>query len=427
MTRVYHTFEVEDINLIKQQMLTWSNQFSICCFLDNQQYSSNYNSFECLIGVGCVSAFKPDCAFFPSLNKFLNSNTDWIFGHFNFETNNCIEGLISPLNPDQNCFPDCFLFVPETVLFLIDNTLSIGLLSGDAASIYADIVKEAPPLDRNYVVDISNRISRQEYLETVGKLQEHIHHGDCYEINYCQEFYANAEVDPALVYAQLIKRSPNPFSAFYRLHNNYLLSASPERYIKKIGEKLISQPIKGTSARKAVNSAEDEISKKQLKDSAKEQAENVMIVDLVRNDLSKICEEGTVKVEELFGVYSFPNVHQMISTVTGYLKDDKTFCDVLKATFPMGSMTGAPKKKVIELIEKYEAGKRGIYSGTVGYISPEKDFDFNVVIRSIVYNSTSKSISFYAGSAITASSKPEQEYEECLLKAKGILKVFSEE
>jgi para-aminobenzoate synthetase component 1 len=195
--------------------------------------------------------------------------------------------------------------------------------------------------------------------------------------------------------------------------------------LKKIGNKLISQPIKGTSARKGINSAEDEISKKRLKESAKEQSENVMIVDLVRNDLSKICEEGSVKVEELFGIYSFPNVHQMISTVTGDLKDDKTLSDVLKATFPMGSMTGAPKKKVMELIEKYEAGKRGIYSGTVGYISPEKDFDFNVVIRSIVYNSTSNYISFHTGSAVTASSEPKQEYEECLLKAKAILEVFS--
>jgi para-aminobenzoate synthetase component 1 len=422
--RVYHTFEVEDINLIKQQMLNWSNQFGICCFLDNQQYSSSYNSFECLIGVGSVSLFEPAEDFFPSLNTFLDFNTDWIFGHFNYEIKNKIEVTSSP-ESNVSGFPDCFLFVPETVLIFKENKLTIGVINGDAPSIYSDIISKLPASDHNYVVDISNRISRREYLEAVAKLKEHIHHGDCYEINYCQEFYGYGEINPASVYSQLIKLSPNPFCAFYRIHDNYLISASPERYLKKIGNKLISQPIKGTSARKGINSAEDEISKKRLKESAKEQSENVMIVDLVRNDLSKICEEGSVKVEELFGIYSFPNVHQMISTVTGDLKDDKTLSDVLKATFPMGSMTGAPKKKVMELIEKYEAGKRGIYSGTVGYISPEKDFDFNVVIRSIVYNSTSNYISFHTGSAVTASSEPKQEYEECLLKAKAILEVFS--
>ena len=154
--------------------------------------------------------------------------------------------------------------------------------------------------------------------------------------------------------------------------------------------------------------------------SAKDRSENVMVVDLVRNDLSKVCKEGTVRVDELYGIYSFPQVHQMISTVSGELKEEVCFTDILKATFPMGSMTGAPKNKVMHLIEKYEQTKRGIFSGAVGYISPNGDFDFNVVIRSIMYNADTSYLSFQTGSAITFYSDPEKEWEECLLKAEAI-------
>ena len=425
MTRVYHTFEVEDINLIKQQMLTWSKQFSVCCFLDNQRYQSGYNSFECLLGVGTLSVFNASQNFFSSLSVFVQSNNDWILGHFNYEIKNIIEGASDSGNPIAKGFPDSFLFVPAIVVILKENKLTIGVIKEHASSIYTEILREAVASPVPHAIAFKERISRTEYLASVMQLKKHIQQGDCYEINYCQEFYTSAKICPASIYSQLIKISSNPFCAFYRIHDNYLLSASPERYIKKMGQKIISQPIKGTSARKFTNSEEDEMCKKQLQNSLKDRTENVMIVDLVRNDLSKICEEGTVVVKELFGVYSFPHVHQMISTVSGTLKKETGFSDVLKATFPMGSMTGAPKKKVMELIDKYEQGKRGIYSGTVGYITPAKDFDFNVVIRSIVYNSTTNYISFHTGSAITALSEPEAEYEECLLKAKAIVNVFS--
>ena len=218
--------------------------------------------------------------------------------------------------------------------------------------------------------------------------------------------------------------SPNPFSAFYKVAHNYLLCASPERYLKKVEDKIYSQPIKGTSKRELNNLIEDENNKMNLLNSEKERAENVMIVDLVRNDLSKICMEGSVKVEELFGIYSFPQVHQMISTISGDLKNDRDLADIFRATFPMGSMTGAPKKKVMELIELYEKTKRGIFSGALGYITPEGDFDFNVVIRSILYNSSDKYLSIQAGSAITFNSNAEKEYEECLLKIEAMKKAL---
>jgi para-aminobenzoate synthetase component 1 len=149
-----------------------------------------------------------------------------------------------------------------------------------------------------------------------------------------------------------------------------------------------------------------------------------MVVDLVRNDLSRICKAGSVKVDELFGIYSFPQVHQMISTISGELETDKDWIDCIEATFPMGSMTGAPKKRVMELIEQYEQTRRGLFSGAIGYVKPTGDFDFNVVIRSIFYNETGKYISFQTGGGITYNSDAELEYEESLLKASAMMKVL---
>jgi para-aminobenzoate synthetase component 1 len=257
-------------------------------------------------------------------------------------------------------------------------------------------------------------------------LKQHILRGDCYEINFCQEFFATeATIQPATVYERLSRISPNPFSALYRVQDKWLICASPERFLKKSGDKILSQPIKGTSKRIPDDDKLDASSKESLYKSTKEKSENVMVVDLVRNDLSKICEEGTVGVEELFGIYSFPQVHQMISTISGTLKQQVSFADIIKATFPMGSMTGAPKRNVMKLIEQYEKTKRGIFSGAVGYISPEGDFDFNVVIRSLMYNAGSNYLSFQTGSGITFYSDPEKEYEECMLKAQAIQNVLA--
>ena len=274
-------------------------------------------------------------------------------------------------------------------------------------------------------VIIKNRIEQEEYISIIRQLQQHILRGDCYEINFCQEFFAEQiEVDPAIIYKKLSDISPNPFSAFYRLNDKWLLCASPERFLKKEGKKIVTQPIKGTSKRIQGDESKDEQNRSWLFHSDKDRSENVMVVDLMRNDLSKICEEGTVKVDELFGIYSFPQVHQMISTISGTLKNNISFLDIIRATFPMGSMTGAPKKRVMELVEQYEKTKRGIFSGAVGYISPTGDFDFNVVIRSIMYNKSSQYLSFQTGSAITFYSDPEKEWGECLLKAEAMKKVF---
>jgi para-aminobenzoate synthetase component 1 len=242
-------------------------------------------------------------------------------------------------------------------------------------------------------------ISKDEYLKIVRRLKEHIRQGDCYEINFCQEFVAEGiAVEPVSLYLKLSQLSPNPFSCYYRQQHMHLACASPERYVKGANRKVISQPIKGTSARDRQNTEADLQQRIALQNSAKDRSENVMVVDLVRNDLAKVCQRGTVRVEELFGVYTYPQVHQ--------------------------SMTGAPKKRVLEFINQYEPTARGIFSGSVGYIQPNGDFDFNVVIRSMVYNQQSKKLSFHVGSGITWYSDPENEYEECLLKAAAIEKVL---
>lgn len=407
-------------------MLSWLNQFSICCFLDNHQYSSKYNSVENIAAAGSIRYFtSTNNNIQEQLETFLKKNNDWLFGHVSYDFKNKIE-LLHSNHFDGIAFPDLFFFQPEIVVRLSKNEVIISSLTQTPKKIFNAIIQEK--LSTNYsstTIHPQARISKELYLNIVQQIKQHILRGDCYELNFCQEFFAeNAVIQPLNIYQQLSKISPVPFACYYKLNDKYLLCASPERYIKKIKNKIISQPIKGTFKRDLTNLQNDELLKKQLYENAKEKSENVMIVDLVRNDLSKICKEATVVVEELFGIYSYPQVHQMISTIGGELKDEITFAEVLKATFPMGSMTGAPKKKVMELIENYEQTKRGIYSGSVGYISPENNFDFNVVIRSIAYNQTNKYLNYQVGSAITFSSDAEKEYEECLLKANAMKNVL---
>ena len=296
----------------------------------------------------------------------------------------------------------------------------------DADKIFNEIIFNSGDEEKKMKAPVlKSRFSKRKYIETIKSLKKHILKGDCYEINFCQEFYSlNVIIDPIKIYKNLNLISPNPFSAFYKYNDKFLMCASPERFLKKKGNTLISQPIKGTSKRIVEDQKADIRQKKELFQSEKERSENIMIVDLVRNDLAKVCTEGSVKVEEFLGIYTFPQVHQMISTVTGILKEDIKFSQIFHATFPMGSMTGAPKKKVMELIEKYEKTKRGLFSGTVGYIEPNGNFDFNVVIRSLQFNATNQYLSIIAGSAITFNSIPENEYEECILKISAMKKAL---
>jgi para-aminobenzoate synthetase component I len=428
LNRSFTSFPVTDFNSFKSQMLNWASQFNIYCFLDNHNYNILPHTYECLLAVDATDYLKTDAGkAFQQLKKFSEVHQDWLFGHFGYDLKNETEDLSSG-NPDRIQFPDLFFFVPKIIIRLNPGTVAIGTHKNDAAAIIESILSFPLPNKEAFSgssINIQQRISRHGYLNTIRKLQEHIHRGDCYEINFCQEFFAeDVSISPLSVYNSLVNVSPNPFSGFYKLNHLFLMCASPERYLKKMGSQLLSQPIKGTSERNE-NIQSDQLSRQQLFGSLKERTENVMIVDLVRNDLSRVCKEGSVVVKELFGIYAFPQVYQMISTISGELEDGIHWVDAISNSFPMGSMTGAPKKRVMELIEEYEQTRRGIFSGALGYVSPERDFDFNVVIRSIMYNQSTNYLSYQAGSGITYYSQPEVEYEECLVKVEAIKKVLT--
>ncbi len=420
-------FPVKDVDIFKIQMLNWVNRFNIFCLLDNAHYNMGTTAFECLLAAGSKDRIEvQEGDAFKQLNHFYETNKEeWLFGHWGYDLKNETENLTSG-NPDHVGFSDLHFFVPQIVLELNNTEVKI-YCSENAGEIYQQIKNSSPQIEPviNSAIKIRKRIRRDDYIEIIKKLKQHILRGDCYEINFCQEFYAtDALIDPLYIYSRLTDLSPNPFSVFYKVNSRYCLCASPERYLKRTGNTILSQPIKGTAKRNLINKAADEAIRNALLKSEKEKSENVMVVDLVRNDLSRICKAGSVKVDELFGVYSFPQVHQMISTVSGELESGLNWIEAIKATFPMGSMTGAPKKRVMELIEQYEQTKRGLFSGAIGYVKPGGDFDFNVVIRSIFYNTETKFLSFQTGGAITYNSDAVMEYEECLLKAAAIIKVL---
>lgn len=412
----------------KQQLLGWSQQFREVVFLDSNSYPQEYSSFDCLVAVDAFTSLKTDLHnAFEDLKQYQQTTKDWLFGYLSYDLKNDIEPLKSS-NFDGLYFPDLFFFQPKKILILKENQLEIKYLffcDDEVEQDFEEIIhSKNDSFDTLGKVKVKQRISKELYLEKVTKMLEHIHAGDMYEANFCMEFYAeNAVINPLEKFQKLNQISKAPFSVFFKNNKHFLLCASPERYLKKVGDKIISQPIKGTSKR-FFDTIEDEKSKHDLENDAKERAENIMITDLVRNDLSQTAQKGSVQVTELCKIYSFLQVHQMISTVTSKLDAQYSPIDVLRTTFPMGSMTGAPKISVMKIIENQEETKRGLYSGTVGYFTPEGDFDFNVVIRSILYNQENKYVSFSVGSAITAQSVPEKEYEECLLKAKAMAEVL---
>ncbi len=271
---------------------------------------------------------------------------------------------------------------------------------------------------------LNAHLSKEAYIEKTLDLLRHIQRGDIYEVNFCQGFSAQTKVfNPANAYLKLIEFTDAPFGALYKHEDSWLICGSPERYISRTGDTVISQPIKGTRKR-STDPSIDEHLKEELKNDPKERSENVMIVDLVRNDLSRFALPGSVEVSELFGIYTFKTVHQMISTVSCKVSSETTNAEILHKTFPMGSMTGAPKRRAVEIAEQYETQSRGIYSGTIGMITPEGDFDFNVVIRSITWNAKTGYLSVMAGSAVTSLSDPEKEYEECMLKLEAMKHVI---
>ncbi|MFV5686524.1 anthranilate synthase component I family protein [Flavobacterium sp. GB2R13] len=421
--------QISDPTAFKQQLLLWSQQFREVIFMDSNEYPQGYSSYDCLLAVDAFTAIKTDYHnAFEDLKQYQQITKDWLFGYLSYDLKNDVEHLQSN-NFDGLGFPDLFFFQPKKLFLLKGNELEIQYLNmcdDEVDGDFEEISIQCPVFSvQDSQIMIQQRISKANYIEKASKILKHIHHGDLYEANFCMEFFAeNATIDPIEKFVKLNEISLPPFAVFFKNNKHFLLSASPERYLKKEGELIISQPIKGT-AKRFLDSVADEKSRMQLALDPKERSENIMITDLVRNDLSLTAQKGSVAVTELCEIYSFLQVHQMISTVTSKLDYQYTAVDALRTTFPMGSMTGAPKISAMKIIENLEETKRGLYSGAVGYFTPSGDFDFNVVIRSILYNEEKKYVSFSVGSAITSQSVPEKEYEECLLKAKAMREVLS--
>lgn len=416
-------FQVTDVQLFKEKALAWADTFDTVCYLESNNFSDPYSKFDALIAVGVkneVTSAGGDA--FEKLEDLRSKTPGFLTGFFGYDLKNEIEDLSSQ-NIDGLQFPDLYFFSPKTVISIKGN--KVDVLSDEPAEIITNMERiELPPGKSGSSLNLQSRFEKSEYINAVEKIQEHISRGDIYVTNFCQEFYADsATIEPLAIFNKLNSLSPNPFSSFFKWKGNYILCASPERFLAKRGNKLISQPIKGT-ARRDNDLATDQTIKHELRNHPKELQENVMIVDLVRNDLTHSAKPGTVKTEELFGIQSFEQVHQMVSTVVCEMRDDVTAVQAVKNTFPMGSMTGAPKVSAMQLMEQYERSKRGVYSGAIGYFSPDDDFDFNVVIRTLLYNSTNKYLSFQVGGAITYHANAEREYEECMLKAKAILEVL---
>jgi len=414
--------QVNDLQQFKQKALQWASKFDVCCCLDSNHFNDPYTKFDLLLAVVVKDQLTANTgSAFAELERFRAKHNDWLFGFLTYDLKNEVERL-SSFNIDRLNFPDLYFFVPEHLIIVRNDEIEI--ISPDIEHILAEIDSQTPEQSSPTEIDLLTRFTRDEYISTVNKVKDHINRGDIYVTNFCQEFFAeNSGITPLDTFLKLNAISPNPFSAFFKLNDKYSLSASPERFLAKRGNKLISQPIKGTSKRYD-DPEEDDLSKQELRDHPKELQENVMIVDLVRNDLTKSAVAGTVQTEELFGIYSFNQVHQMISTVVCEKSKDISDVQAIKNTFPMGSMTGAPKISAMQLMEHYERIKRGVYSGAIGYFSPDGDFDFNVVIRTLLYNQTERYLSFQVGSAITFYADSEKEYEECLLKAKAILQAL---
>lgn len=364
---------------------------------------------------------------FDTLSSFRNKNQDWMMGYISYDLKNDLEDLTSERKNDLE-FPLLHFFIPKLIIHIHPKHTIVEYINGFLLEKINDMIhgsrEKFIPSPKKELNILFHGPDEKEYIKHFDVLSEHIQQGDIYEVNYCLEFKANEiSIDPLTTYFQLNEQTKAPFSVYYQDEGNYLLCGSPERYLKKDGNKILSQPIKGTIKRGS-SSNEDELLKRQLKEDPKEQAENVMIVDLVRNDLSKIANKGSVNVDELFGVYSFKTVHQLISSVSCEVDEALHPVEIIKATFPMGSMTGAPKISAMKIIEEHEDFQRGIYSGAFGYFKPNGDFDFNVVIRSILYNEKKRLLSFPVGGAITSLAKAKNEYHECILKAKAMKKAL---
>lgn len=429
----FNSLTQHEMEGFKQKLLTWGRQFDPFVMFDSNLWEHDpYSRYEWMIAAGSTAScrFEPSDArdSFADLSSFRKLHPGWTFGYFSYDLKNELENLHS-LNPSGHGFSSMFFFVPEFLLLCtrVGDKFSIRAENSHTSDLLRDI-SEVPLGEGMTPTTLRDEIRIKgtgQYQSVFERLQYHIHRGDIYETNYCLNFSTKAlQFDPYEAFDSLRAISPMPFSAIFRDREDFLISASPERFMQKQGDMLMSQPMKGTIPR-GKDGEEDARNHLHLASSEKERSENTMITDLVRNDLGRSALTGTVEVSELCKIIAFPGVWQMISSVKCKTDPDLDPVDAVRNAFPMGSMTGAPKIRAMEIIEQVEDFRRGLYSGSVGYFDPDGNFDFNVVIRSILYTRNSAYLSFPAGGAITADSEWELEYRECMLKASSMFRALT--
>jgi para-aminobenzoate synthetase component I len=411
-----NSIDFKNLNHIKKQVYRFAETFDTACVCDSREINAamNENTYELIAGIGLKHQLPHSKNL---LFQTIEESKHYIFGNINYQS--------MSVDSVQH-----FLFEPQIVLWIKRNSNTLQCINNGINDLefqrFIENFRELENTPQTSSVitkpDFIPQTTYENYLKMVEKIKQDIVQGVYYEMNYCMAFQAKYDKTSLLdIHTKLIENSAAPFAAYFKNSEFVLTCNSPERFIKRTGENLLTQPIKGTNHRSL---EANEIQIEKLANSEKDKAENVMIVDLSRNDLAKVCRTGTIKVSELFGVYTFKSLNHLISSVEGKLKEGTSIGEIFEALFPMGSMTGAPKIEVMKHIELYEDVERGIYSGCMGYITPNKDFDFNVIIRSLELDPEKQIISYKVGGAITFDSSAEEEYQECLLKAKNILAVF---
>lgn len=414
MFKEFSSIRVSDIPLFKDKLIHWANRFPIFCYLDSNDSKDSLARYDFIIGIDSLEQLSAD-----DLEEKIHN--EFCFGYINYE----YSIPMASRNPSFINYEDSFFFKPRYVIYGIEDRIYCNRSILETMEMYHQIDAIIPYTKSIPSVEFECTTSIDEYQNTVSNVQEKILKGDLYELNYCIEFQAiHADFDAIATFCTINNAIAAPMSGLFKLHDKWILSFSPERFMTKRGNMLIAQPIKGTIRRELSNTEKDNLLKTQLETSPKERAENSMIVDLMRNDMTTYAKAGTICVDEYCKVYSFNTVHHMISTISAKLFDEKNGLKALFNALPVGSMTGAPKKEVVKTIEEIENFNRGIYAGNIGYIDPNNDFDFNVVIRSLQYDQRSQRASIHVGSAITLNSESILEYEECLLKAEGIKRHF---
>jgi para-aminobenzoate synthetase component 1 len=424
-------FTIQNSEIFKQRALCHATKYSHFALYEtlNQELNPYFPALSIhhdILAVGAKRLLQTSAhGAFHALHEFTTPK-NWYFGYLGYDLKNDTEALQSN-NYDPLNFPDLCFFEAQFVFKIHPNYVQICAHKAnivEAECLFYEILSTDFQKHTLPKLSLKSRLNKADYITRIDLIKAHILAGNIYELNFCNEFYNDATaVDPISLYQHIRDYNPAPFAAFFKADDKYCIAASPERFLRKIGSKLISQPMKGT-IRRSSDTETDKQLRQQLATDPKERAENIMITDLVRNDLSRIASPNSVRVSELCGIYRFAHVHQMITTIEATLPENYDLITSIKHCFPMGSMTGAPKKRAMELIEHYELNRRGAYAGALGYIDPNQDFDFSVLIRTFLYDRSSNYLSLHVGSAITALSDPQREWLECQLKANSLLKAF---